>query len=129
VNNPDFAEGLSSSLKAGIRAVPEESAGAIICLGDMPQVSSALIDKLIGGFAPERGAMIVAPSRNKLRGNPVLWARRFFPELLKLEGDIGARKLANFYDEGLLEIEITDDGAFADIDTPEALASARKAAG
>jgi molybdenum cofactor cytidylyltransferase len=127
-NNPDFTEGLSSSLKAGIRAVPEESAGAIICLGDMPQVSSTLINKLIDGFAPERGAMIVAPSRNKLRGNPVLWARRFFPELLKLEGDIGARKLANFYDEGLLEIEIADEGAFADIDTPEALARARKAA-
>lgn len=128
VNNPDFAEGLSSSLKAGIRSVPEESAGAIICLGDMPQVTSALIDRLIAGFAPERGAMIVAPVKNKQRGNPVLWARRFFPELLKLEGDMGARKLANFYDEGLLEIEVADDGAFADIDTPAALAAARKAA-
>jgi molybdenum cofactor cytidylyltransferase len=128
VNNPDYAEGLSSSLKAGIRAVPEESAGAIICLGDMPHVSSALIDRLIASFAPERVAMIVAPVKNKQRGNPVLWARRFFPELLKLEGDIGARKLTSFYDEGLLEIEVADDSAFADIDTPEALAAARKAA-
>jgi molybdenum cofactor cytidylyltransferase len=128
VNNPDFAEGLSSSLKTGLRAVPEESAGAVICLGDMPQVSSMLIDKLIDGFAPDRGAVIVAPVKNKQRGNPVLWARRFFPELLKLEGDMGARKLANFYDEGLLEIEVEDDGAFSDIDTPEALAAARKAA-
>jgi molybdenum cofactor cytidylyltransferase len=128
VNNPDFAEGLSSSLKAGIRAVPETSAGALICLGDMPRVSSTLIDKLIGGFAPERGAMIVAPVRNKQRGNPLLWGRRFFPELLKLEGDIGAKKLANFYDEGLLEIEVDDDSAFADIDTREALDAARKAA-
>jgi molybdenum cofactor cytidylyltransferase len=128
VDNSDFAEGLSSSLKAGIRAVPEESTGAVICLGDMPQVTSALIDKLIAGFAPERGAMIVAPVKGGQRGNPVLWARRFFPELLKLEGDIGARRLASFYDEGLLEIEVEDDGAFADIDTPEALAAARKAA-
>jgi molybdenum cofactor cytidylyltransferase len=128
VNNPDFAEGLSSSLKAGIRAVPEESSGAVICLGDMPHVSSELVDKLIAAFAPERGAMIVAPVKNKQRGNPVVWARRFFPELLKLEGDMGARKLANFYDEGLLEIEVADDAAFEDIDTPEALAAARKAA-
>jgi molybdenum cofactor cytidylyltransferase len=128
VNNPDFAEGLSSSLKTGLRAVPDESAGAVICLGDMPQISSALIDKLIDGFAPDRGALIVAPVKNKQRGNPVLWARRFFPELLKLDGDMGARKLANFYDEGLLEIEVDDDGAFSDIDTPEALAAARKAA-
>ena len=128
IDNPDFAEGLSSSLKAGIRAVPEESAAAIVCLGDMPGVTSALIDRLIVGFAPERGAVIVAPVKNKQRGNPVLWARRFFPELLALEGDMGARKLTNFYDEGLLEIEIGDDGAFADIDTPEALDAARRAA-
>lgn len=128
VNNPDFADGLSSSLKAGIRALPEESAGAVICLGDMPQISSNLINRMIDAFAPERGAMIVAPVRNKQRGNPVLWARRFFPELLKLEGDIGARKLANFYSEGLLELEVDDDAAFADIDTPEALDAARKAA-
>ncbi len=127
VNNPDYADGLSSSLKTGIRTVPEESAAAIICLGDMPQVSSALIDRLIAGFAPERGAMIVAPLRDKQRGNPVLWARRFFPELLKLEGDMGARKLASFYDEGLLEVPVTDDGAFADIDTPQALDAARRA--
>ncbi|MCW5677826.1 MAG: molybdopterin-binding/glycosyltransferase family 2 protein [Xanthobacteraceae bacterium] len=129
VHNPDFAEGLSSSLKVGIRAVPETSAGAIICLGDMPNVSSALIDRLIWNFAPERGAMIVAPSRSGQRGNPVLWARRFFPELLKLEGDMGARKLAGFYDEGLREVAVEDDGAFTDIDTPRALDAARKAAG
>ena len=128
VNNPDFAEGLSSSLKAGIRTVPDDCSGAVICLGDMPQVSAALIDKLIENFAPDRGALIVAPVRNRQRGNPLLWARRFFPELLKLEGDIGARKLAHFYDEGLKEIEVSDDAAFADIDTPEALAAARKAA-
>lgn len=128
VHNAEYADGLSSSLKAGIRSVPEASAGAIICLGDMPKVSSALIDQLISGFAPEHGAMIVAPAKDGQRGNPVLWARRFFPELLQLEGDMGARKLANFYDEGLREIEVGDDSAFADIDTPEALAAARKAA-
>jgi molybdenum cofactor cytidylyltransferase len=128
-DNPDFADGLASSLKAGIRAVPEESAGAVICLGDMPHVTSALIDKLIDGFAPERGALIVAPVRDGQRGNPVLWARRFFPEFMKLEGDMGARKLANFYDEGLLEVAVTDEGAFSDIDTREALNAARKAAG
>jgi molybdenum cofactor cytidylyltransferase len=128
VHNAEYADGLSSSLKAGIRSVPEASAGAIICLGDMPKVSSALIDQLISGFAPEHGAMIVAPAKDGQRGNPVLWARRFFLELLQLEGDMGARKLANFYDEGLREIEVGDDSAFADIDTPEALAAARKAA-
>jgi molybdenum cofactor cytidylyltransferase len=127
-HNGNFAEGLSTSLKAGIQSLPEDISGAVICLGDMPRVSTALIDNLINAFEPERGALIVAPSREGRRGNPVLWARRFFPELLKLEGDIGARKLAASYSEGVAEIEVTDDAAFFDIDTPEALDLARKVA-
>jgi molybdenum cofactor cytidylyltransferase len=128
VHNADYAQGLSTSLKAGIRALPDDVAGAVICLADMPGVSPSLIDRLIGAFEPERGALIVAPVHEGRRGNPILWARRFFPELLKLEGDVGARNLAANYSEGVAEIEVTDDGAFFDIDTPEALQIARKAA-
>ncbi len=127
VQNPDYAEGLSTSLKAGIRALDENITGAIICLGDMPGVSGALIDKLIAGYEPARGALIVVPSRNGHRGNPVLWSRRFFHEIMKLEGDMGARKLASTYAEGVAEIEVEDDSAFFDIDTPETLEIARKA--
>jgi molybdenum cofactor cytidylyltransferase len=128
VHNENYAEGLSTSLKTGIHALPEDITGAVICLADMPNVSGALIDRLIDSFEPERGALIVTPVRNGRRGNPVLWARRFFPELLKLEGDMGARKLTAIYAEGVSEIEVSDDGAFFDIDTPEALDIARKAA-
>jgi molybdenum cofactor cytidylyltransferase len=128
VHNADYAQGLSTSLKAGIRALPDDVAAAVICLADMPGVSPSLIDRLIGAFEPERGALIVAPVHEGRRGNPILWARRFFPELLKLEGDVGARNLAANYSEGVAEIEVTDDGAFFDIDTPEALQIARQAA-
>ena len=127
VQNPDYAEGLSTSLKTGIRALDENISGAVICLGDMPGVSGALIDKLIAGYEPARGALIVVPSRNGHRGNPVLWSRRFFHEIMKLEGDMGARKLASTYAEGVAEIEVEDDSAFFDIDTPETLEIARKA--
>ena len=129
VANPDYAEGLSTSVKAGIKALPSGVTAAIVCLGDMPQVSPALIDKLIDNFDPARGALIVAPVRNERRGNPVLWARRFFPDLLRLEGDMGARNLASAYAEGIAEVEVGDDGAFFDIDTPETLEIARKVAG
>src|SRR5687767_12814874 len=80
VHNPDFAEGLSTSLKAGLAALPAEVDGAILCLGDMPQVRASLIDRLIGAFDPERGALIVVPTIDGKRGNPVVWSRRFFPE-------------------------------------------------
>ena len=82
VHNPDYAEGLGTSLKAGIAAVPAEADGAIVCLGDMPQVDAELIDKLIAAFDPERGALVVVPTFDGRRGNPVVWSRRFFHDLM-----------------------------------------------
>ena len=79
--------GCPSSIRAGIAAVPEAVDGALIVLGDMPEVDAALIDRLIEAFDPARGALVVVPSREGRRGNPVLWARRFFADLARLEGD------------------------------------------
>jgi molybdenum cofactor cytidylyltransferase len=125
VHNPDFADGLSASLRRGIAAVPEEADGAVICLGDMPHVGAALIDGLIGAFDSERGALIVVPARDGKRGNPVLWSRRFFPELTKLEGDVGARHLIGRYGEAVTEYPVSDAGAFLDVDTPDVLQAAK----
>ena len=121
VHNPDFAEGLSTSVKTGLAAVPEDVDGAIVCLGDMPQVTAPLIDKLIAAFDPERGALIVVPTIEGKRGNPVVWARRFFRELMALEGDVGARHMIGRYPEAVGEVPLTDTAALVDVDTPEAL--------
>ncbi len=126
VENPDYADGLSSSLKAGLAAVPDGADGAIVCLGDMPDVSPILIDRLIAGFNPIEGRAILAPTRGGRRGNPVLWARRFFDELTMLSGDTGAKHLIGNYGEFLTEIEAPDDGVLIDLDTPEALAAYRQ---
>ena len=125
VHNPDYAEGLGTSLKAGIAAVPEEADGAIVCLGDMPQVDAGLIDKLIGGFDPERGALVVVPSIEGRRGNPVLWSRRFFPDLMQIQGDIGARHLIGQYAEAVVEIPLAGEAALTDVDTPESLSAVK----
>ncbi len=87
----------------------------------MPQVDAALIDRLIGAFDPEKGALVVVPVINGERGNPVLWSRRFFPDLMAIEGDIGARKLIGRYGEVVAEVSVTGKAALTDIDTPEAL--------
>ena len=123
MHNPDFVEGLSTSLKTGIAAVPAQADGAIVCLGDMPQVSAALIDRLIAAFEPERGALVVIPTIAGKRGNPVLWARRFFGDLAALEGDVGARHLIGGYAEAVAEVAVEDAAALTDVDTPEALAA------
>jgi molybdenum cofactor cytidylyltransferase len=126
VRNPDFAGGLASSVKAGIAAVPATVDGAIVCLGDMPLIDAHLIDRLIEAFAPERGNLIVVPVADGRRGNPVLWSRRFFNELMTLDGDIGARHVIAKHSEAVAEVPVEGDGAFLDIDTPQALEAARR---
>jgi molybdenum cofactor cytidylyltransferase len=121
VHNPDFAQGLGSSLKAGIVAVPADADGVIVCLGDMPQVDAALIDRLIAAFDPDRGALVVVPTFEGRRGNPVLWSRRFFSDLMAIDGDVGARHLIVRYGEAVVEVPVDGKAGLVDIDTPEAL--------
>jgi len=125
VHNPDFADGLSTSLRAGIAAVPAEADGAIVCLGDMPQVDAKLIDRLLSAFDPEKGALVVVPTVDGKRGNPVVWSRRFFPELAALDGDTGARSLIAGYPEAVAEAPLTGNAAFVDVDTPDTLKSVK----
>jgi molybdenum cofactor cytidylyltransferase len=120
VHNPDFADGLGTSLRTGITALPPEPDGAIVCLGDMPQVDAGIIDRLIDGFDPDNGALVVVPTIEGKRGNPVLWSRRFFPDLMAVEGDVGARHLIGRYTEAVAEVPLIGTAVLTDVDTPEA---------
>ncbi|MGE0735459.1 MAG: NTP transferase domain-containing protein [Alphaproteobacteria bacterium] len=126
VHNPSYAEGLSLSLKAGIAAVPPACDGTLVCLGDMPDVSPALLDKLIAAFAPDKGAEICVPVTGGKRGNPILIGHRFFGALHAIEGDVGARHLIADNEASVIEVPAGDAAIFTDIDTQEALAAARK---
>jgi molybdenum cofactor cytidylyltransferase len=121
VHNPSFADGLSTSLRAGLAGLPADVDGAIVLLADMPQVEADLIDRLITGFDPDKGALIVVPVIDGKRGNPVLWSRRFFPDLMALEGDVGARHLIVRYAEAVFEVPVDGTAALVDVDTPDAL--------
>jgi len=125
VHNPDFADGLSTSLKAGLSALPDDVDGALVLLADMPRVDATLIDKLIGAFDPARGALVVVPTFEGKRGNPVLWSRRFFADLMTLQGDVGARHLIGGYGEAVAEVPVGGNGVLTDVDTPDALSTVR----
>jgi molybdenum cofactor cytidylyltransferase len=125
VRNPDFADGLSTSVKAGIAALPSEIDGFIVCLGDMPLITGREIDQLIAAFNPLEGRAIVVPMRHGKRGNPILWASRFIPEMSALSGDTGARRLIEDHADLVAEVEMNSDNVLVDIDTPEALAALR----
>jgi len=126
VRNPDFAAGLSTSLKRGITALPSDLDGMIVCLGDMPLISGRHLDRLIAAFNPLEGRAIIVPTRRSKRGNPVLWSKQFFPEMAGLAGDVGAKHLIGEHAELVAEVEMDDDAVLVDIDTPEALDAFRE---
>lgn len=128
IHNPDYAEGLSSSLRTGIYGLPDAADGVLVCLADMPQVTASHVDKLIAAFDPIEGRAICVPTSNGKRGNPVIWDARFFSEMTAVSGDVGARHLIGEYDDLVCEVEIGDGGVLVDIDTPQALHSVRATA-
>jgi molybdenum cofactor cytidylyltransferase len=122
-DNPDFADGLSTSLKAGIAYLPEDTAGAMIVLGDMPGIESDDLDRLIDAFREAGGNSVVRASHQGKRGNPVLLPRALFPAIAHLEGDTGARHLVEAEGLDVVDVEI-GEGASVDVDTREALEGA-----
>jgi molybdenum cofactor cytidylyltransferase len=122
-DNPDFADGLASSLKAGIAQVAPDAAGAMIVLGDMPGVSSTDLDSLIDAFRRSGGHAVVRASHQGKRGNPVLLPRSLFAAVAQLEGDTGARHLVEAEGLDVIDVEI-GQGASIDVDTREALEGA-----
>ncbi|MBN8994745.1 MAG: molybdopterin-binding/glycosyltransferase family 2 protein [Rhizobiales bacterium] len=123
VHNPDFAEGLSTSLRVGLAGLPEDIDAAIVLLGDMPAIDAATVDRLIDAFDPAAGALIVVPTSEGKRGNPVLWSSRFFADLAAVQGDTGGRHLIGANPDAVAEVEI-GRAVTLDIDTPEELAAA-----
>jgi len=122
VTAPDYASGLSRSLRAGIAAVPADWRAALVCLGDMPRVDGATIAALAS--VPGDNAIAVPVWAGK-RGNPVLWARAHFAALARLDGDVGGKALLSEHADAVIEVAAPDDGVLADVDTPEALAALR----
>lgn len=123
VHNPHYPEGLSTSLRAGIGAVSEDLTGAVILLGDMPRVSNGIVNALIAQFHAEKDATICQPIFKGRPGNPVLWPREFFPEVLDIRGDNGARQLIERYSDRVSKVEVADDSIHFDIDTPDDLSA------
>lgn len=117
VENPGFAQGMSTSVRCGISALPPGTAAAVIALGDQPLPTSEIIDDLISAFRSST-ARIVAPSYAGRRGNPVLFAADLFPELLELEGDRGARGVIARHPEQLHLVEYPYPPPL-DVDTPQ----------
>ncbi len=120
VDNLDYADGLSTSLKAAERALPPEVCGLLVVLGDMPGVTANAIDAMLDAFARSGGQAIVRATDAGKRGNPVLLPRALFAEIERIEGDTGARHLVEGASLPVIDVEL---GAAArlDLDTQDAV--------
>jgi CTP:molybdopterin cytidylyltransferase MocA/xanthine/CO dehydrogenase XdhC/CoxF family maturation factor len=123
VHNPDYKAGLSTSLRAGVAAQAPGCDGVLVLLGDMPAITSGLIDRSIAAFSPAAGRAICVATVCGQYGHPVLWGRQFFEEIEQMTGDKGGRGLIDAHSDLVCEIEAEDSGPLTDIDTPEALAA------
>ena len=123
VHNPDYADGLSASLKAGLAALPTDADAFLVALGDMPKVTSDDVDRLIAAYDPDEGRLICVPTYEGKVGNPILWDRRFVEAMQGLSGDSGARSLLPRHGEAVAETPVKGAGVLIDVDTPEALAA------
>lgn len=129
VQNPNYAEGLSTSLKLGFELLHEKVDAIMVCLGDMPFVAEENLIKLIDAFDPVNGKSIIVPTRNGKRGNPVLISSQYWPEIKEVTGDMGAKALISSNDHAVEAVEIDSAEIFVDIDTPESLAAIDKNGG
>ncbi len=125
VHNTAYADGMASSVRSATAATPKDVDGILFCLGDMPTIRPGTMDKLIAAFDPEEGRAICVPTFEGQRGNPVLFSKRFFPEILDSSGDVGARRLMERHPDDVAEVAVDDPGILLDIDTPDKLASLR----
>ncbi len=124
VRNPDYAQGMSTSLRAGISALPVEAEAAVVLLADMPSVSAEHVDRLIDAFAAGQPAIVV-PQKEGRRGNPILWPREFFAAMRAVAGDQGARGVLEANAGRLRFVDMDDDAIHADVDTPADLRGSR----
>jgi molybdenum cofactor cytidylyltransferase len=114
--NPDYEQGLSASIIAGLNQVDSQAEAVMIALGDQPLITGQVIDRLIDGFNKcDKG--IVVPTYHGRRGHPVIFAMKYKERLLDLKGDTGGRQIIEDQPGDVLEIPISCDSIHTDIDT------------
>lgn len=120
VVNPEYVEGMSASVRAGIRAAGPDAGAFLIVLGDQPLVKPSTYDAIVGRWA-RTGARVVVPVYRRVRGNPVLLHRSLAEEIEHVTGDVGCREIVAAHADEVVEVAVDDPGVLIDIDTPDDL--------
>jgi molybdenum cofactor cytidylyltransferase len=118
VINPNYEQGMSTSIMAGLKSVHSRVQGVMLALGDQPLVNSQTINRLIEEFYNhDKG--IAVPTYQGRRGHPIIFAIKYKKQLLKLRGDVGGRKVIKDYPDDVLEVAVDSESVIADFDTTD----------
>ncbi len=126
--NTEAARGLSTSLRAGLAALPQNILGALVILADMPGLTPGLIARLLARAAEYPGSIVYPLTGQGQQGHPVFWPADIFPEFADLRGDQGAKPLLRRHAHRIVTIP-ADESAAIDIDTVEDLAAFQRGGG
>ena len=122
VYNPNFSEGMTTSIKYGVKVASHECDGLLICLGDMPFINTSEINKLIHAYVKNRikgEGLIVVPVFKRQRGNPVLFSIEFRNDILEHKKESGCKEVIMKNSDSVMEIEMDDEKMLLDVDTME----------
>ncbi len=128
VINPDYEQGMSTSIIAGLNSVDSQAQAVMLALSDQPLIDSRTINRLIEEFCHhDKG--IAIPTYQGRRGHPIVFAAKYRGKLLELKGDIGGRQIIKAHPEDVLEVAVNCEGICIDIDTVDSLSLARSRLG
>jgi molybdenum cofactor cytidylyltransferase len=117
VVNHDFKEGMSSSVKCGIKNAPAGADAFMLLLGDQPFISPAIINRLLDEYQTSKHGIVI-PVYNGKHGHPVIFAAKYKQELLAI-ADQGAKAVVNNHLQDILEVPLDAPEILTDIDTPQ----------
>lgn len=116
--NPDYEDGMLSSVRCGIRALSERCESVLVALGDQPSITSQLVDEMAGAFA-ECDKGILVPAYEGKRGHPLLFARSYCDEVLKCFDNVGLRGLLQAHPDDVFELNVSSTAVLSDMDYPQ----------
>lgn len=117
-SNPDSSGDMLSSVRCGIRALPDACRTVMVALGDQPSITSRLVAHLLGAFTRGAGGILV-PVYDGRMGHPILFSARYCREILTSYDDVGLRGLLKAHPGDVVEFPVSDAAVLCDMDYPE----------
>jgi molybdenum cofactor cytidylyltransferase len=117
-NNPDYRDGMSSSIKRGVEAISKGARACLIALADQPQIGADVINSIIEAY-DKNGSLIVIPTYEGKNGHPIILDLKLRDEILAIDAAQGLKQVVHAHSSDIIRIEAFTDAVLTDFDLPE----------